>query len=64
MNEAGIIERVQDALLGHAPATKTGRYGKVTLAVMQKGITKAGIRATTKTTLTTLLSIKCIFNTL
>ena len=40
MNEAGIIERVQDALLGHAPATKTGRYGKVTLAVMQKELLK------------------------
>jgi hypothetical protein len=40
MNEAGCIDRIQDALLGHAPATLTGRYGKVTLEMKYKEILK------------------------
>jgi integrase len=40
MNEAGCIDRIQDALLGHAPATLTGRYGKVTLEMMHKELIK------------------------
>ena len=40
MNEAGIIQPVQDALLGHEPDTKTGHYGKVTLEVKLKALEK------------------------
>ena len=40
MNEAGIIERVQDAILGHASPSITSRYGKVTLTVMAKELQK------------------------
>ncbi len=40
MNEAEIIERVQDALLGHASPSHTGRYGKVTLQTMDREIRK------------------------
>ena len=40
MNDAGIIEPIQDALLGHEPDTLTGQYGAVTmemkLAALQK----------------------------
>lgn len=40
MNDAGIIEPIQDALLGHEPDTLTGQYGSVTmemkLAALQK----------------------------
>ncbi len=40
MNEAGIIERVQDAILGHASPSITSRYGRVTLPMMDKEIQK------------------------
>ena len=40
MNEAGIIERVQDALLGHASPSITSRYGRVTLSMMAKELLK------------------------
>lgn len=40
MNEAGCIDRIQDALLGHEPATKTGRYGKVTLEMQYNELLK------------------------
>ena len=40
MNDVGIIEPIQDALLGHEPDTLTGQYGSVTmemkLAALQK----------------------------
>ena len=39
-NEAGIIERIQDEFTGHAPRTQTGRYGKVTLALLQRELLK------------------------
>ena len=40
MNEAEIIQPVQDALLGHEPDTKTGHYGKVTLEVKLTALKK------------------------
>ncbi len=40
MNEAEIIQPVQDALLGHEPDSKTGYYGKVTLEVKLNALKK------------------------
>ena len=40
MNEAGIIQPVQDALLGHEPDSKTGYYGKVTMQVKLDNLQK------------------------
>ena len=39
-NEAGILERIQDAFTGHAPRSQTARYGKVTLSVLDRELRK------------------------
>jgi len=36
--EVGIHERIQDHLIGHAPQTMTARYGKVSLALLNREI--------------------------
>ena len=40
LNEAEIIDRVQDALLGHAPDNKTKKYGKVPIEVKLAALQK------------------------
>ena len=40
MNEAEIIDRVQDSILGHASKSMTSKYGKVTLATKYAAIKK------------------------
>lgn len=39
-NEAGILERVQDAFVGHAPRSMTARYGRVTLSLLSRELQK------------------------
>lgn len=39
-NEAGILERIQDELIGHAPRSETARYGRVTLPVLDRELRK------------------------
>jgi len=38
--EVGISERIQDHLIGHAPQTMTARYGKVSLALLNREVQK------------------------
>jgi hypothetical protein len=40
MNEAEIIDRVQDAILGHGAKSMTAKYGKVTLETKYTAIQK------------------------
>jgi integrase len=40
MNEAEIIDRVQDAILGHGAKSMTAKYGKVTLETKYKALQK------------------------
>ena len=39
-NEAGILERIQDAFTGHAPRSQTARYGRVTLTLLDRELRK------------------------